>query len=204
MSVYMDCPSCKTRTQVARIVAEDGGARLTCALCGHTETFVLPPEKTAFPPQPASSPQPATPSGDVCPKCAAPRRPEDRACPRCGLMYALWKPPEKPFARFAELGERWEAIRMQPASGPEHDRFLEACFKAGALADAARVYKELAPLDPQGASARLRQVELLSQMHFTPDRPSPRWGKWVLWVFMVLLLAAALYLLSITPEDLMP
>ena len=118
-------------------------------------------------------------------------------------MFALWKPPAEPFADFPQLAASWKELQAQPVSGVQHDRFLEACFQQGALPDAARAYKIRLQEEPE-AAARLRQIELLSQMRFIPKNGSARrrW-RWLVWLLLALTLAASLYLLTITPEDLM-
>jgi len=197
MKLHADCPVCGRRTPVSRVTLAENRCIVSCAKCGHEEEAQLedPGENPPAPEKPSA----------VCPKCAHPRPDNAPACPRCGLVFALWTPPAEPFVNFPQLANTWEILRNQPVSGSDHDRFLEACFHQGALPDAARAYKERLKENPEAVLARLRQIELLSQMRFVPaDKTPSRRGRWVIWILFALVLAAALYLMTITPDDLMP
>ncbi len=197
MKLYADCPVCKRRMPVSRIASEGERHIVRCAGCGHEEIAALGEPGNSAPPA-------AEPPADACPKCGHPREGTASSCPRCGLVFALWKPPAEPFADFPQLAAAWQELAAEPVSGSGHDRFLEACFQQGALPDAARAYRTRLSAEP-AAAARLRQIELLSQMRFVPaDKAPSRRGRWIVWILFALALAAAFYLMTITPDDLMP
>jgi hypothetical protein len=118
-------------------------------------------------------------------------------------VFSRWVAPAEPFSGHPGLASQWSELRGVAAADPQHDRFLEACFRAGALADAARAYKSQAAGDVEETAARVRQIQLLSQMQFTPSAPVDRRRyRLVLWGLIFLVLLAALYIWTITPDDL--
>jgi hypothetical protein len=204
MRLLLECSGCGKTSEVSRLERVDGRLVATCGACGR-QTFV--PDGQEDRPQPtreADVPAAAPPAEDACPKCGRPRDPEGESCPRCGVVFALWVAPEAPFTAHPELMARWAELAGVPPEDPGHDRFLEACFRAGALSDAARAYKALATGGRPEPAARIRQIQLLSQMQFIPASPERRRSfRWVPWALVILVLLAALYLWTITPDDLM-
>lgn len=204
MRFLLECSGCGKTTEVSHLERFEGKAVVTCGACGR-QTFVPDgqDDRLATPREEVvSAAEP--PARDACPKCGRSRDPEGESCPRCGLVFALWVAPEAPFTAHPELLACWEELALVPPEDPGHDRFLEACFRAGALSDAARAYKGLAVGGRPEPAARLRQIQLLSQMQFTPSAPVERrrFG-WIPWALLFLVLLAALYLWTITPDDLM-
>lgn len=199
MKLYMECPTCGHLVPVSKVSVKNGHCMVQCADCQHQEEIQLDVHLVASGTQVATQASPEA----LCPKCGHIRKNDTASCPRCGLVFALWKPPAKPFADFPQLAELWQKLETQPVSSAQHDRFLEACFQQGALPEAARVYKKRLQDEPE-AAARLRQIELLSQMRFVPKSVSSfRWWRWLVWFLLVLTLLGAMYLMTITPEDLM-
>ncbi len=223
MKYYVDCPDCRQTTQVGFSLFE-GRLRATCRTCGRVHGVPLEEEtgapviigaKTGPAPGSVSGPSPA--GQETCPKCGVHRVSGQESCPRCGLVFSLWVAPAEPFAQAPELAAQWALLRKVPPSDPRHDRFLEACFRAGALSDAVRAYKTMSPDNAADSSsvgdsssvawdpaARIRQIQLLSQMQFTPSGPLDRRKfRLILWVLMFLVMLAALYIWTITPDDLL-
>lgn len=199
MKLYMECPTCRRLVRVSKISVKNDHCIAQCADCQHQEEIPFDVHGVASDTQVADQASPEA----LCPKCGYIRQNDAASCPRCGLVFALWKPPAEPFADFPQLAALWKELETQPVSSAPHDRFLEACFQQGALPEAARVYKKRLQEEPESA-ARLRQIELLSQMRFVPKRVSSfRWGRWLVWFLLVLTLLGAMYLMTITPEDLM-
>ncbi|MBU1242513.1 hypothetical protein KKD52_05025 [Myxococcota bacterium] len=216
MKYLLECPDCGQTTQV-RFAITDGRLAAACSVCGNVHAVPLeetgPAKAAGAGSEPASGTDMA--GQESCPKCGSQRGDGQESCPRCGLVFSLWVPPAEPFAEAPELAAQWSVLRKIPPSDPRHDRFLEACFRAGALSDAVRAYKTLpacatgldtgdgkpAAWDP---AARIRQIQLLSQMQFTPTNPVDRSkARIILWVLMFLVMLAALYIWTITPDDLL-
>ncbi len=204
MRLLLECSGCGETTEVTRLARVEGKVVVTCGACGR-RTFVPDGQDDPLtPPREEDVPAADPPVEDACPKCGRSRDPEGESCPRCGLVFVLWVAPEAPFAAHPELLARWAELADVPPEDPGHDRFLEACFRAGALSDAARAYKGLAVGGRPEPAARLRQIQLLSQMQFTPSAPAKRRRlRWIPWALLFLVLLAALYLWTITPDDLM-
>ncbi len=204
MSFFLECPACGKLNPV-RFTRIDGELSGVCEVCGKpqplplTEDVILPVAAAdSTPIRPANGPAAA-----ACPKCGASRAPGQESCPKCGLVFVLWVAPPAPFSLHPELAGRWAGLREVPLADPRHDRFLEACFRAGALSDAACAYKSLAVGGAEDPSARIRQIQLLSQMQFTPSAPVDRRKyRMILWGLIFLMLLAALYIWTITPDDL--
>jgi len=219
MKYLLECPDCGQTTQV-RFSITEGRLAAACSVCG--SVHAVPLEEDAGPAKAAvAGPEPASGTTTVgqesCPKCGSDRGDGQESCPRCGLVFTLWVAPAEPFAEAPELAAQWAVLRRIPPSDPRHDRFLEACFRSGALSDAVRAYKTL-PACAAGdgleagdgfaeawdPATRIRQIQLLSQMQFTPTGPvSRRKSRIILWVLMFLVMLAALYIWTITPDDLL-
>ena len=217
MRILLECSVCGKTTAVDRLELVDGRWMASCGACGLRVQAPLGGELGPGDGDGDGGGDGATPSSggeaipdapvvpdEGCPKCGRHRDPGADNCPRCGLVFARWVVPEAPFSGHPELKERWAELAAVPPEDPRHDRFLEACFRAGALPDAARAYRALSGDRRPSPAARIRQIQLLSQMQFTPSAPVNRhWHRVVLWVLLGLVLLAALYLWTVTPDDLM-
>ncbi len=161
-----------------------------------------------------------------CPRCKTPFEPRqlqisgDEAhvrCPACGesLSYSLSSGSDllpvsddstvktESFAARPDLAAQWEQIRNLPTDSPEHDSFLELCFRKGALHDLAGAYRTIQTDDPKGVAKRLRQIEILATMTMTPATKkrvqAKRLGKWIFYVLLALFLVLFMWVLMATP-----
>jgi len=206
MKFLLECPECG-KTSPVRFLPVEGGLVAVCGACGRRQPvpvaeLIEKAEAPALVVSPPSLEEPA--DGCACPKCGRTRGTGQESCPKCGLVFALWVEPTEPFAGHSELAAQWAALRDVPVADPGHDRFLEACFRAGALSDAARAYKTHHLCGQDQGAARIRQIQLLSQMQFTPSSPvQHKRYRFIVWGLIFLVLLAALYIWTITPEDLM-
>ena len=116
---------------------------------------------------PPSEPQNA--STPACPKCGKRRPPEAESCPRCGLVFALWKedvsPPVVPLdSRGSEL---WQEVQGHWSDSARHEEFLKHCLQTGTLAAAGRMYRERLDENPKDAVAAQMQAQILAKATLT-------------------------------------
>lgn len=146
------CEGCERLVEVGRYRVEAAALELLCPRCGagsRVEGGERPgpvsegerPVVVPFAPRP-SSPAPAptvepaatapvVPAAERCPKCATPKR-EATACPKCGLIFALYHPeadviPQSARREFARLLEEWgspASARLLEAVGPDQVALL--------------------------------------------------------------------------------
>ena len=154
MRILLECSACKKITAVERLELVDGRWMAACGECGlrvpapmgdgkgigdgdgdgdRDGEGVTPSSRGG-----AGSDAVAGVPDEGCPKCGRPRDAGSDNCPRCGLVFARWVAPEAPFTTHPELKARWAELAEVSPEDSRHDRFLEACFRAGALPDAAR------------------------------------------------------------------
>ncbi len=130
----------------------------------------------------------------TCPKCGHARAPTGRACARCGLVYALWKPEAAVgvVANLDDAGEGlWESVISDWRSTPKHDAFVKHCSVTSTLGAAGRRYREHldgAPGDPIALAMQARIVAMatvqLPAHAAQPPEPVTR-SKWF-WAVMAL------------------
>lgn len=102
---------------------------------------------------------------DRCPKCHhAKVSVTQEACPRCGLVFALWDPSQTPSV--LPLDPQAEALWASAVSAwqtPDtHDAFLKHCSVAGLLPAAGRRYREWLDTHPGDAVAEQMQKRVLA------------------------------------------
>lgn len=100
-----------------------------------------------------------------CPKCSHKKNAAGaEACPRCGLVFALWKPDEAP--KVVSLDEAAEALWAKAvadwANPAAHDAFLKHCSVMGMLSAAGRRYRERLDERPTDDVAQQMQKRVLS------------------------------------------
>jgi hypothetical protein len=133
----------------------------------------------------------------LCPKCSKKRQPEAEACPRCGLVFALWSEESVPKVEpLDEHGkELWSALLAEWSAADRHEEFLKHCLQTGTLAAAGRLYRQRLDEDPKDAVAAQMQAQILTKATLTLslNKSQPRE---VLtrtrWFWAVVLLAMAL------------
>jgi hypothetical protein len=138
---------------------------------------------------PASSP-PTAP----CPKCGKRRAAGADACPRCGLLFALWTADgEAALVRLDAAGEElWGKAREHWSDAARHEEFLRHCLQTGTLAAAGRLYRERLDEDPKDLLAAQMQGQVLAKatlglaIHKTQPRTAVTRRRW----FWVIVLAA--------------
>ena len=144
---------------------------------------------------PPSEPQNA--STPACPKCGKRRPPEAESCPRCGLVFALWKedvsPPVVPLdSRGSEL---WQEVQGHWSDSARHEEFLKHCLQTGTLAAAGRMYRERLDENPKDAVAAQMQAQILAKATLTLNinKSQPREVMTrTRWFWAVILVAMAL------------
>jgi len=100
-----------------------------------------------------------------CPKCGKKRLPEGESCPRCGLVFTLWK--EKSSPALIPLDRRgnelWQEVQGQWRDSARHEEFLKHCLQTGTLAAAGRLYRERLDESPRDAVAAQMQAQVLAK-----------------------------------------
>ena len=118
----------------------------------------------------------ATPNG-CCPKCGYKKSAATQtACPRCGLVFALWKPEQKPQVMPLDPTAEvlWSAAQQEWASTPAHDAFLKHCSVAGLLPAAGRRYRERLDQEPNDPVAVQMQKRVLAMATALLGAPAPK------------------------------
>ncbi len=115
------------------------------------------------------SSEPPNASTPTCPKCGKRRPPEAESCPRCGLVFALWKedvsPPVVPLdSRGSAL---WQEVQGHWSDSARHEEFLKHCLQTGTLAAAGRMYRERLDENPKDAVAVQMQAQILAKATLT-------------------------------------
>ena len=142
-----------------------------------------------------SSSDPASAPG--CPKCGKKRAPELKSCPRCGLVFALWKEESTvPLALLDSRGtELWQEIQGHWSDATRHEELLKHCLQTGTLAAAGRLYRERLDEDPKDAVAAKMQAQILTKATLTLslNKSQPREAVTrSRWFWAIVLLAMAL------------
>ena len=147
------CDGCERLVEAGRYRVEAGWLELSCPRCGEASRVTVAAEPRAqaapsfegarpvvvpFAPRPIGLPRevaepaaPVVPAAERCPKCATPKR-EASACPKCGLVFALYQPeadvvPQSARREFARLLDEWgtpASERLLDAVGPEQMALL--------------------------------------------------------------------------------
>jgi len=141
--------------------------------------------------------EPVTGPTQSCPKCGKKRLPEAEACPRCGLVFALWKEENSPGlvpldSRGAEL---WQEAQGHWSDSARHEEFLKHCLQAGTLAAAGRLYRERLDENPRDAVATQMQAQVLAKaaLSLSIYKSQPRVAiTRTRWFWVVVLFAMAL------------
>jgi hypothetical protein len=110
-----------------------------------------------------SSVDPAAPA--ACPKCGKRRNDDASSCPRCGLVFALWKMEDN--AAVARLDtdaeELWRKVQANWSDAQGHEAFLKHCLQTGTLAAAGRLYRARLDEDPKDVLAAQMQSQVLAK-----------------------------------------
>jgi hypothetical protein len=132
----------------------------------------------------------------ACPKCGKKRPAQAESCPRCGLVFALWKAEAGvPLAPLDERGlAMWQEIQVEWSASARHEEFLKHCLQTNTLAAAGRLYREWLDDHPGDVVAAQMQSQILSKatlglsIHKTPLREPVTRSKWF-WVFVLTAMA---------------
>lgn len=131
-----------------------------------------------------------------CPKCRRPRRADEAACARCGLLVVRFAAFTGDGEEPAELEDRWRACRAGWDDPAAHDRALDAASRLQRLPALARRYREVldGASDDLVAVKRLAQIALLIETAARAQartETSPRASR-ALWMLCYLVAAAML------------
>jgi hypothetical protein len=101
----------------------------------------------------------------ACPKCGKKRAADAEACPRCGLVFALWKPDDSSsLVQLDEAGEAlWRTLKENWSNSAGHEDFLRHCLQTETLAAAGRLYRERLDENPKDALAAQMQSQVLAK-----------------------------------------
>jgi hypothetical protein len=175
------CTACKQPVEVLDFRLGEGIVVVRCTACGKQQRLSLSEASATDEAAPAQLPvapvavparapaRPAVPSAPAaasglsieplfeppagfCRKCVAPRAPEAKSCPSCGLVFAnapsfQLKPSPGLMGAFRALAARWGEAK-------EHVRFLHQAQAGGELAMAGRLYRIRLAQAPMDAVAR--------------------------------------------------
>ena len=144
---------------------------------------------------PSSEPQNET--ATYCPKCGKKRSPATAACPRCGLVFALWKEEgSTPLVPLDTRGNQlWQEVQDHWNESALHEEFLKHCLQIGSLAAAGRMYRERLDKNPKDAVAAQMQAQILAKATLTLsiNKSQPREAMTrTRWFWAIILLAMAL------------
>lgn len=203
----VQCPECREIVGLEEFSTSEAGLRFRCPECDRINFIPNrrslaaeadpggdspPPGKPALA---AASPTPPGPEARLCPKCGH-TQPFGDACNRCGLNFLRFDPANLP-SDPPEAAELWEQIQHRPQDLELHERFLEACYRAGRLDHATRQYRVLGR-DPRSSEVVLQmraRIVSLAQAQLAPaglvgdDREAAkRRSRIVMWVVMILAL----------------
>jgi hypothetical protein len=133
----------------------------------------------------------------ACPKCGKKRSSNADACPRCGLVFALWKPGDGPtVACLDEGGEAlWRKAQENWSDSRSHEAFLKHCLQTHTLAAAGRLYRERLDEDPKDVLAAQMQNQVLSKaaLGLSLNKSQPRTAVTrTRWFWVIVLTAMAL------------
>jgi len=141
----------------------------------------------------------------TCPKCGKKGSPEAAACPRCGLVFALWKEDSvvRPAANLDAAGEAlWQLTQQDWGNALRHEEFLKHCLQTDTLAAAGRLYRDRLDENPNDALAAQMQSQILAKaslglsIHKTQPRQPitrSRWFWFVILTAMALGIAGGLF-----------
>jgi hypothetical protein len=133
----------------------------------------------------------------LCPKCGRKRQPEADACPRCGLVFALWSEDSAP--KVEPLDERgkemWTGLLAQWSAAANHEEFLKHCLQTSTLAAAGRLYRQKLDDDPKDTIAAQMQAQILAKatlnLSLTKSQPRETLTR-TRWFWAIVLVAMAL------------
>jgi hypothetical protein len=167
------CSACKQPVEVVDFRLGEGVVVVRCPACGKQQRLSLS-EASGGTDAPAPAPEASVPSRAAlsrppfvqkvgiepgfepppgfCPKCIAPRAPEAKSCPSCGLVFGKAlsgdvKPSNALVTAFSALAAQW-------GEAPAHVRFLQLAAEHGELAAAGRLYRIRLAVAPEDAVAR--------------------------------------------------
>lgn len=136
----------------------------------------------------------------ACPKCGKKRRAEPQgeteSCPRCGLVFSLWKEDRSvAMAKLDSAGEElWRRVQEHWGDSARHEEFLKHCLQTDALAAAGRLYRERLDENPKDAVAAQMQSQILSKaalalsIHKSQPREAITRSRWF-WVVILVAMA---------------
>jgi len=138
-----------------------------------------------------------TQTASGCPKCGKKRLPEAESCPRCGLVFALWR--DDGAAALVPLDSRgnelWQSVQAHWSDAARHEELLKHCLQTGTLAAAGRLYRERLDENPKDALAAQMQAQILAKATLTLsiNKSQPREAVTrTRWFWAVILVAMAL------------
>lgn len=133
-----------------------------------------------------------------CPKCVAPRKPNARACPQCGLIFENFRPEEH--TPSATLLASWTQLTLAWDDPQAHERFVKDALLRQEVVPAGRLYRiRLARVPEDGMASHGRDLMLKLAAGSTPLAPPrdkvPRAARTVRVIAVVLVVAVSLGLL---------
>jgi hypothetical protein len=126
---------------------------------------------------------------------------EAASCPRCGLVFALWKAEDSvPLATLDETGKAlWQKLEDNWSDSALHEQLLKHCLQTNTLAAVGRLYRERLDENPKDAIAAHIQSQILAKVavHLSIHKSQPREAfTRTRWFWFVILAAMALGILG--------
>jgi rubredoxin len=133
----------------------------------------------------------------VCPKCGKKSAGGAQACPRCGLVFAMWNPDTGTgMVRLDAAGEElWRKVQENWSDSSGHEAFLKHCLQTDSLAAAGRLYRERLDENPKDVMAAQMQNQVLAKasLGLSLNKSEPRTALTrTRWFWVVVLTAMAL------------
>ncbi len=134
-------------------------------------------------------------TAEFCPKCG--KQKQSESCPRCGLVFALWKAENGPalVPLDSRGNELWQEVRANWSDSARHETFLKHCLQTDLLAAAGRMYRERLDENPRDAVAAQMQAQVLAKatLNLSIHKSQPREAMTrTRWFWAVVLIAMAL------------
>jgi len=162
----IECNLCHAIAEMGQTAVSPGGMEVRCAACGrwfHVASGTADGAPASVDARVGSGPYRTLGAGPGCPKCGRARGAGHDACPRCGLVYALWPADAPPAIVLDERGaDLWAAAERGWSDPARHDQFLHHCSTAGLLGGAGRMYRERLDRNPGDAIAVKMQKRVLN------------------------------------------
>lgn len=160
LPLQFQCQSCQTRFETPLMAMQD------------LYNEILTTREIA--PLVGQNPEPVA-SGDVaCPKCRGLNAAGAAECKHCGIVFEKFNKASRiekndEFGGRREIVDMWNGILEDYSNQEKHDRFVEDCYRAGALAFAAQKYSRILGAAPNEDIAKAMRRRIIALSSFKTE-----------------------------------